>query len=339
MALPGPAITNVDLAAFLERHQAAVRGSIAVRLAERLAVRTRHLCRELTEPVVGPRARDSNPELSARALRQALNDARLDVHALGFLIGHTTTPHTLLPPNVGWVADLVGYDGPFVELRQACTGFAAALVFASGMLAQPQEKPVAIVGSETGSVFFDPRCAGEDREQLLNLVQMGDGAGAAILAPVIGQSRSTIAHVFYGSLGHGHEPGLGILYGGSAVPITNGRVNCFSHRYDDIKQLGPELFAAGIRAAGDAGIELRDIDWFLPHQVNGRMDQILRSRFGIPAEKVVVTADRFGNLGSAAIWTSLDWLRRSGRLQPGDRVLILGAESTKYMFGGFVYTH
>jgi 3-oxoacyl-[acyl-carrier-protein] synthase-3 len=54
---------------------------------------------------------------------------------------------------------------------------------------------------------------------------------------------------------------------------------------------------------------------------------------------VVVTADRLGNLGSAAIWVSLHQIRTAGRLRPGDRVLVLGAESTKYMFGGFVYTH
>ena len=45
------------------------------------------------------------------------------------------------------------------------------------------------------------------------------------------------------------------------------------------------------------------------------------------------------NLGSAAIWVSLDRLRRSGRLRESDKVLVLGAEATKYLYGGFVYTH
>ena len=65
----------------------------------------------------------------------------------------------------------------------------------------------------------------------------------------------------------------------------------------------------------------------------------MATEFRIPGDRVFVTADRLGNLGSAAIWVSLDLLRRSGQLLPGQRVLVLGAEGTKYMFGGFVYQH
>ena len=54
---------------------------------------------------------------------------------------------------------------------------------------------------------------------------------------------------------------------------------------------------------------------------------------------MVCEASVLGNLGSAAIWVTLDRLRRSGRLAVGDRVLVLGAEASKYMFGGFLYVH
>src|SRR5438876_91220 len=58
-----------------------------------------------------------------------------------------------------------------------------------------------------------------------------------------------------------------------------------------------------------------------------------------PAEKFFVDADKVGNLGSASIWVALHHLRASGKLKSGDNVLILGAEATKYLYGGFVYTH
>jgi 3-oxoacyl-[acyl-carrier-protein] synthase III len=44
-----------------------------------------------------------------------------------------------------------------------------------------------------------------------------------------------------------------------------------------------------------------------------------------------------GNTGSAAIWLALADLRK--RVRPGASVLALGAEATKYMFGGFHYVH
>jgi len=58
---------------------------------------------------------------------------------------------------------------------------------------------------------------------------------------------------------------------------------------------------------------------------------------GIEPERVFVNAERLGNTGSAAIWLALAELRK--RLRPGASVLALGAEATKYMFGGFHYVH
>jgi 3-oxoacyl-[acyl-carrier-protein] synthase-3 len=75
----------------------------------------------------------------------------LDI-ALAYLIGHTTSPARLAPPNIALVADRWGFSGLYMELRQSCTGFANALVIAQGLTAVPGVKAVGIVGSETGSV-------------------------------------------------------------------------------------------------------------------------------------------------------------------------------------------
>jgi 3-oxoacyl-[acyl-carrier-protein] synthase-3 len=67
------------------------------------------------------------------------------------------------------------------------------------------------------------------------------------------------------------------------------------------------------------------------------MDTILTTPLGIARERIVVTADRLGNTGSAAIWLALAQLRPT--LKPGETVLALGAEATDFMFGGFRYCH
>ena len=46
---------------------------------------------------------------------------------------------------------------------------------------------------------------------------------------------------------------------------------------------------------------------------------------------------RLPHRSAAAIWLALAELRST--LEPGARVLALGAEATKYMFGGFSYVH
>ena len=74
---------------------------------------------------------------------------------ISYLLGHTSTPHTLLPSNIAWVADKLGFEGPYAELRQACTGFASALSMSAGLIAENPAETVGIVGSENGSPYFE----------------------------------------------------------------------------------------------------------------------------------------------------------------------------------------
>ncbi len=303
-------------------------------IAHKLGIRTRHLCRNMTSRLEAPRKGHRNPELAALAVRCALGEAGLMPHDLSYLIGHTATPARLMPPNIGQVAELLDYSGPFVEFRQACTGFANALVFAQGLL-RAGAGAIAIVGSETGSVFFDPLRAAEDAGQLVNMVQMGDGAAAIILAPDDDRAGPRLSHVYYGQTGRGRAPGLTVADGGSDTPSCSAGFPEFRHDFAAIHRSGLELLlhcaAAAERTGGGP------TDYVLPHQANGRMDSILAGLLGLARERIVVTADRLGNTGSAATWLALAQLRQTLKL--GDTVLVLGAEATDFMFGGFRYCH
>jgi 3-oxoacyl-[acyl-carrier-protein] synthase-3 len=288
----------------------------------------------MTMRLEAPRRGHRNPELAAAALRGALSEAGLMAQDLSYFVGHTATPARLMPPNIGQVAELLEFDGPFVEFRQACTGFANALVFAQGLL-RAGAGPVAIIGSETGSVFFDPHRAAEDAGQLVNLVQMGDGAAAIILARDNDRRGARLSQVFYGQLGRGRMPGLAIADGGSDAPPCNLRFPEFRHDFTTIRHSGLQLLLHCAATAKQLGSE--SCDYILPHQANGRMDSILTAPLGVARERIVVTADRLGNTGSAAIWLALAQLRST--LKPGQTVLALGAEATDFMFGGFRYHH
>jgi len=335
-ALPGPPVCTAELLERLQSHfEVNVRRQGTV-LAARLGIRTRHISRDLARRHEAARGGDSNAELAARALQHALRESGCRPNDLSYLIAHTTTPGRLLPANIARVADLIGYQGPFVELRQACTGFANALVFAMGLLHTPGCGPVAIVGSETGSVFFDPHRASADSGQLVNLLQMGDGAAACVLAPALGASAARVSSVFHGYSGFGLEPGFSLAYGGSDVPPESSFPE-FVHDYAHVAQHGANLFVDGLRALRELGIDYGGVDYIIPHQANGNMGRLLAARTNLDEARVFVNADRVGNTGSAAIWLALAELRT--RLQAGDSVCVLGAEATKYLFGGFEYVH
>lgn len=336
-ALPGPPVATADLLARIEnRFQVDVlrRGSA---LGSRLGIETRHLCRDFDQRHEAPRHGNSNPDLAATALQAALDDAGLTVGDLAYIVRHTATPACLIPPNLALVAERVDFAGPYMELRQACTGFANALVVAQGLLSSTCIKAVAIVGSETGSVYFDPRRVEEDPGQLVNLVMMGDGAGAVIVGPDSSQPGPRISGNFFGHIGLGRTPGLSLSVGGSDKPFVEREALEFDHDFVAVRNGGPELFYRGSEAARELGIRIETVDHVIPHQANGRMAELLGPFLGIEPSHVFVNADLVGNTGSAAMWLALDQLRP--KLEPGAKVLALGAEATKYMFGGFLYVH
>ena len=66
-----------------------------------------------------------------------------------------------------------------------------------------------------------------------------------------------------------------------------------------------------------------DIDWLVPHQANIRIIDSTAKHAGIPAEKVLVTVDRYGNTSAASIPMALAYAESTGRLKPGMLVLLV----------------
>ena len=339
-ALPGPPIPTDDLLRRIEDRFGIPVVRKGTRIGGRLGIKSRHFSRDFIEAAESPRPADTNPKLCAAALRQALAQANIAPQNIGYLLAHTTTPHTLLPSNVAWVADELQLDRPTLELRQACCGFASALQIAAAFLAQPGSPPVAILGSETGSVYLDPRCCDRNNAQLVNLLQMGDGAGAVVLgSDAIGSKGALISHMFIGSLGANRVPAIRLDVGGSSCTAGTQPVIQFQHDFQGVREGGLELLQAGVNALRQVDVHPRDVDYFLTHQASAAIPRLFAPMIGVDPRRFIVDCDTVGNLGSASIWVALQRLRSSGRLREGERVMVLGAEASKYLFGGFIYRH
>jgi len=333
-ALPGPPLSTERLLDQLGPWLGASERNRASAVAAKLGIATRHSSRPWSTRLAPPSPGCSNPELAARAVRAALTEAGVSIWDVGYLIGHTATPAQPMPGNIAFVADLLGYSGPHIELRQACTGFANALMIAFGLLARPDAKPVVIVGSETGSAFLDPERLNIDPSQIINLVQMGDGAGAILLGPAR-RGSERLHSAWYGAMGLHRSPAIELRGDTALASATGSGPLQFRHDFRAILATGRTLFTAGAAAAAAHGFDLAYADIVIPHQVSGRIGQQVAEHFDIPVEHVFVNADAVGNTGSAAIWIALHELRGAG-VWPGHAAVVLGAEATKFMHGGFV---
>ena len=92
---------------------------------------------------------------------------------------------------------------------------------------------------------------------------------------------------------------------------------------------GKKVFIAAVRAMAmsankalkEAGMTWDDIDWFVPHQANLRINQKVVEIGGIPADKALSTIEFYGNTTAATVPLTIDHWRKEGKVKPGDRCL------------------
>jgi 3-oxoacyl-[acyl-carrier-protein] synthase-3 len=215
----------------------------------------------------------------------------------------TTTPDQIVPGTSATVQDGIGIVGGAFDVNAACSGFVYALTVAHGMLAIGAER-LLVIGSETLSKITD-----WDERSVSILV--GDGAGAVVLEAVDG-------------------PGQLLSYKLGADGSLRHLLKCDHGGY--LYMNGKEIFRKAVsvvvessqQAIAEAGLTADQIDLVVPHQANLRIISAACQRLEIPEEKAVVVIDRYGNTSSASIPLALADALDTGRLRPGDHVLLTG---------------
>lgn len=266
-----------------------------------------------------------NPHAAA-ALVAALEDAGLQPGDLARVIYATSCSYDrLAPANANEVAKLAGVPAgvPCFDLNNGCVAFPTALDVVGRMIATG-EGPTAIVTLDFPSRYAQP---GDPRPFLV----LGDGVTAAIVTPTEGeggQIASSFANDGYLFDGTGLENG---------TEDARGAWISFGAPHRDMQRLA----LAALRKAVDdvmrrSGLTLDDMTWVLPHQPNGSMFEAIVAELGIRPERTLNVVREIGSAGAVAIPYSLDRLRRSGRLAPGDTVLLLGV-GVGVSYGAVIY--
>ncbi|MCK5828129.1 3-oxoacyl-ACP synthase, partial [Candidatus Bipolaricaulota bacterium] len=82
-------------------------------------------------------------------------------------------------------------------------------------------------------------------------------------------------------------------------------------------------------------LTLADVDWVIPHQANQRIIDALVRKLGVPEDRVIVNLDRIANTSTASIPIALDEEVRSGKIKPGD-VVVMTAFGAGVTYGAIV---
>ena len=338
--VPGPAITNDALSRVMDTNDAWVQ--------QRTGIRQRHFAPE------GVGCSD----LAVEAARRALDSAGLEGRDIDYILFATMTPDFLFPGSGGLLGAKLGIRGvPALDIRQQCAAVPFGLQVADALIHAGAARRILMIGAEAHAGFMPwrnwerlyaaadgeegaPRetsaADAEDYDRATRhrglAVVFGDGAGALVL-----EQSKVDGHGFLGAVLHTDGELAKQIYieGGGFRRRPYWTPEMFDNEWHIPRMEGRDLFKNAVtklpkvvRAVCDAhDVTLDQIDLFIAHQANDRINNAVRDALKAPPDKVPSNIARYGNTSGATIPILLDELRRDGRLKSGQLLcfLALGA--------------
>ena len=275
-------------------------------------------------------------DLAVPACKAALEHAKLTTNDIDAIIFATLSPDYNFPGSGCILNDKLGMNGkPALDVRNQCSGFIYGLAVADGWIQTGLFKNILVVGSEVHSTALEFNDRGSDVAVLF-----GDGAGAAVVGAAADDEHGILSMCM-------HSDGVGAkdLWCEAPASLYDPRI---SHAMLDEgrhypKMVGKQVFRwaiekmpeVAIEAVRKAGLTMNDIDLFIPHQANMRINQMVAARLELPDEKVVHNIEKYGNTTAATIPMALDRAYKDNRVKPGAR-LLFAAFGAGYTWAGAV---
>jgi 3-oxoacyl-[acyl-carrier-protein] synthase III len=324
--VPGKPVSNADLARVMDTSDDWI--------YQRSGIRQRHFCPE------GLGASD----LGVPAAERAIENAGIAASEIDYVIFATMTPDYLLPGAGATLTAKLGIPGvPALDIRQQCAAMVFAVQLIAGLIQSGAAKTVLLVGAEAHAGFMpwqdweilmgqregrpsDEAWAVANEHRGISIL-FGDGAGALIFRKT--DRDAGLLHTKLHSDGRQAE----LLYvpGGGFRTRPYWQPNAYEQQSYIPRMDGRELFKFAVtklptcarELCAEAGVALGDIDVFLAHQANLRINEYIRKDLGAPREKMPMNIDRFGNTSAATIPILIDEEWRAGRLKRGQLAMML----------------
>lgn len=275
-------------------------------------------------------------DLAVPASLMAIERAGRSVSDVDMIIFATLSPDVNFPGSGCFLGQKLGLPGvPALDVRNQCSGFLYALSIADAWVRTGAYKNILVAGAEVHSTGIELNERGRDVAVLF-----GDGAGAALIGPSPSEQRGVLSIALHAD-GSGaqdlwlrapassqipritHE----MLDRGDHFPAMNGK-QVFRWATEKMPEVAHEVLKI-------AEIRPNDVDLFVPHQANMRINQMVAQKLGLPPEKVVHNIERYGNTTAATIPIGLSEAYAEGKLGEGKNVL-MAAFGSGYTWGGAV---
>lgn len=260
---------------------------------------------------------ESAASMAAEACRRALKNASLSASDIDGVIVTTNTHFLQTPPAAPMVAaalgakDVLGFD-----ISAGCAGFGYALSTATNLIRGGGARRMLVVGTEKLSPTIDMYDRG-------NCFIFADGAAAVVVGETPFQG---VGPTIAGSDG---EQSSAIRQDIDWITFAQNP----SGPRPFVRLEGPAVFRwaafkmgdIGRRALEAAGVGPDQIDVFVPHQANTRINDLLVKNLQLRPDTVVANdIEHAGNTSAASIPLAIAELMDTGAAKPGDLALLIG---------------
>lgn len=295
--VPDTVVTNQDLMKFLDTDDAWIR--------ERTGICERRVSKDM-----------GTCGLAIEAAKRAIDDAGIDPKEIDLIVLATSSGDRAFPAAAMDVQAAIGaVNAVGFDITAACSGFIFGLHIAHSFFAAGIYKTALIIGAETLSKVVDWTDRG-------TCILFGDGAGAV----VVRASETGIIRTLMGSDGT-----KGWTLECQARNLGN-CVNGIKPELGFMKMDGKEVFKFAVRKVPeivaqileDAQMDPEEIKYFVLHQANFRILEAASRRLKVPMDRIPVNIDRYGNTSAASVPILLDELKRDGKLERGDKLVLAG---------------
>lgn len=276
-------------------------------------------------------------QASIKAAEKALSKSGVNKEDIGCLL-HTSVSRDFLEPATATVVhDSLGLPptATIFDISNACLGFINGMVTLANMIELGQVKAGIVVGCESSKriidttinrLLKDPDITRDKLKLAFATLTLGSGAVAVVL------THSSLSQ-------DGHR-----LLGG--VTRTSSQHNDLCRIEADVSFLDldelPDMRTdyAGVLKNGlalapatweatkqELGWNNSDVDRFFTHQVSAVHSKLLFKTLGLDNTKDFSTVEYLGNIGSVSLPITMAIGFDQGRLDPGDKVAMLGIGS------------
>lgn len=277
-------------------------------IRQRTGIKERHLSN----------GKEGTTYMATHAAEAALENAGITADELDMIIVATVSADTYVPSTSCQVQGAIGaIRATCFDLNAACSGFLFAMNTAYAYIEMGMAKTILIIGAETLSREVD----WSDHS---SCILFGDGAGAAIMRQEEGKG-GLIASVT------GSDGSQGDVLTCKGRGIQN-PFHQSKRKKDYLRMEGQAVFRFAVtmvprcikQILKKTGYDTEDIKFFVLHQANVRILELIAKRLKVDIDKFPMNLDHYGNTSSASIPILLDELNRNNLLEPGDKIVLSG---------------